>query len=132
MDNEPTESGTATPANDEGGVGQTLRPTDALDSDDVRNNDGDDVVDPPEGWSEADKTVDPLEGESLDDKLAAERPDKSAADVDTADADPPADTTLLTDDQVDHVRSTDHGVDRGQIDGAPEDGDSFFPVVDDG
>ena len=67
-------------SNDTGGPGDTLRPSEALDSDDVRNNDGDDVVDPPEDWSAADKPGmtprEALEGESLDDKLAAERPER--------------------------------------------------------
>ncbi|MBO0865651.1 MAG: hypothetical protein J2P16_11335, partial [Mycobacterium sp.] len=40
---------------EEGGPGDTLNPSESTDSDEVRNDDGDIVVDPPEGWSEADK-----------------------------------------------------------------------------
>lgn len=58
-------------ANDTGGVGETLRPAEALDSDEVRNDDGDVVVDPPDDWSEADTDED----EPLDQKLHAEEPD---------------------------------------------------------
>ncbi|WP_101951282.1 hypothetical protein [Mycobacterium sp. 3519A] len=69
--------------NDSGGVGDTLRPTEALDSDDVQNDDGDEVVDPPETWREADKiTADGEVDESLDDKLAAEQPDRTDPDDD--------------------------------------------------
>gem|GEM_PF-2210802 len=39
----------------EGGPGDTLSPSESTDSDEVRNDDGDIVVDPPDGWSEADK-----------------------------------------------------------------------------
>lgn len=63
----------------EDGPGDTLSPSESLDSDDVRNNDGDDVVDPPDGWSEADKfgttAREEREGESLDEKLSEEEPD---------------------------------------------------------
>jgi hypothetical protein len=34
---------------------QTLDPSESTDSDEVRNDDGDTVVDPPDDWSEADK-----------------------------------------------------------------------------
>jgi hypothetical protein len=63
--------------NDTGGVDDTLRPMEALDSDEVRNDDGDEVVDPPEGWAAAGKIAEEPDGESLDDKLAAEEPDTS-------------------------------------------------------
>jgi hypothetical protein len=33
----------------------TLSPSESTDSDEVRNDDGDTVVDPPDDWSEADK-----------------------------------------------------------------------------
>jgi hypothetical protein len=59
--------------NDTGGMDYTLRPMEALDSDDVRN-DGDD--------------------------------------------------------EVDRIDPQDHGRDKGQIDGSPEDGPSMFPVVE--
>ena len=104
--------------NDGGGVGDTLRPSEALDPDDVRNNDGDDVVDPPDGWREADKIgADGEADETLDDKLAAEVPDAAAQ---------PTDEGV----QMDRINPDDHGTDEGQVSGTPEDGDSFFPVVE--
>ncbi|MBO0679872.1 hypothetical protein JRC04_20585 [Mycolicibacterium sp. S2-37] len=120
-------------ANDQGGTGDTLRPTEALDADDVRNDDGDNVVDPPDGWSEASQS-DALPrgeaggGESLDHKLAAEVPDAAAAPA--ADDASTGDTTELPDDQIDHVVPGDTGTDAGQVSGTPEDGDSFFTVVE--
>ncbi|KWX68999.1 hypothetical protein [Mycobacterium sp. NAZ190054] len=90
---------------DEGGPGDTLSPSESLDSDEVRNDDGDIVVDPPERWIETE--VD----ETLDERLAAEVPDVAP------DQEP-------TDDRP--TRRTNR-----QIDGAPEDGDSFYTVVDD-
>ncbi|MGB6206924.1 hypothetical protein [Mycobacterium sp.] len=93
-------------------VDYTLSPSEATDSDEVRNDDGDVVVGPPDGWSEADKfgmtAREEQEGESLDDRLAAEEPD------------------VLDDQDVDEVRPS--RVHRGQIDGTPEDGESLFNV----
>ena len=90
----------------------TLNPSESTDSDEVRNDDGDIVVDPPDDWSEADKfgmtAREAEEGESLDDKLSAEEPDA------LSDAVPPAERPAR--------------VHRGQIDGTPEDGDSLFNV----
>jgi hypothetical protein len=90
----------------------TLSPEESTDSDEVRNDDGDIVVDPPDDWSEADKfgmtAREAEEGESLDDKLSAEEPDV------LPDAGPPAERPAR--------------VHRGQIDGTPEDGDSLFNV----
>jgi hypothetical protein len=60
--------------NDSGGVDDTLRPMEALDSDDIRNADGDEVVDPPDSWTAADRVAEEPEAESLDEKLAAEEP----------------------------------------------------------
>lgn len=63
---------------EEGGPGGTLNPREGTDSDEVHNDDGDIVVDPPEGWSEADRfgvtAREAREGESLDRRLAQERP----------------------------------------------------------
>ncbi len=99
----------------ETGPGDTLDPSESTDSDEVRNDDGDTVVDPPEGWSEADKfgmtAREEREGESLDQRLAEEEPDV------IPDVEPP-----------DVTPGRAH---RGQIDGTPEDGDSLFEVVDD-
>jgi hypothetical protein len=104
-------------ANDTGGIDDTLRPSEALDADDVRNDDGDEVVDPPEDWAAADKVAEEPDGESLDEKLAAEEPDLT----------PPASDAGVA---MDHIDPQDHGTDRGQISGTPEDGDSLFPVVE--
>lgn len=98
----------------ETGPGDTLDPSESTDSDEVRNDDGDIVVDPPESWSEADRfgmtAREQREGESLDQRLAEEEPDV------IPDVEPPDATTGRA-----------H---RGQIDGTPEDGSSLFQVVD--
>jgi hypothetical protein len=98
----------------EGGPGDTLNPSESTDSDEVRNDDGDIVVDPPDDWSGVDRfgmtAREEQEGESLDDRLAAEEPDVLA--------DPSSDQEL--------PRHTH----RGQVDGTPEDGDSLFNVAD--
>ncbi|MCQ4122348.1 hypothetical protein [Rhodococcus tibetensis] len=138
----------------EDGPGDTLNPAESLDADEVRNNDGDDVVDPPEHWSEADKfgttPREEREGESLDQKLSEEEPDVpvevppeipvAAApnesltedDVDRVlddDVEVPGDGSKSAD-VVDGVIVEDSRVDKGQIDGTPEGRDSFFPIVD--
>ncbi|KKW63217.1 MULTISPECIES: hypothetical protein [Mycolicibacterium] len=77
MDVEPDNTEFDASPNDTGGVEDTLRPMEAMDSDDVRNDDGDEVVDPPEQWAAADHIAAEPEGESLDEKLAAERPDSA-------------------------------------------------------
>lgn len=102
--------------NDTGGVDDTLRPSEALDSDDVRNDDGDEVVDPPEHWAAADRVAEEPDGELLDEKLAAEEPEPSPV--------------APSDDNLDHIDPTHHGTDEGQVSGTPEDGDSLFPVVE--
>jgi hypothetical protein len=95
---------------EEGGPDDTLNPRESTDSDEVRNDDGDTVVDPPDDWSEADKfgmtAREEREGESLDDRLAEEEPDV------LEDVEP-------LDERTTHVH-------RGQISGTPEDGDSLF------
>ncbi|MGV0837602.1 hypothetical protein [Mycolicibacterium thermoresistibile] len=116
-------------ANDVGGPGDTLRPMEALDSDDVRNDDGDEVVDPPRDWSaplKSETGVGATDGETLDDKLAAERPDP--ATVNPPPARPAGDST--PDDQIEQLARDDHGTSTEQVSGAPEDGDSYFPVVE--
>ncbi|MGE2690437.1 hypothetical protein [Mycolicibacterium pulveris] len=90
----------------------------ATDSDDVRNADGDEVVDPPDQWAAADHIAEQPDGESLDDKLAAERPEQ-----------PPTAAPEGTDD-VERIDPGSHGRTEGDIDGAPEDGSSIFPVVE--
>ena len=103
-----------------------LEPAEALDSDEVRNDDGDEVVDPPEEW------IDATEHESLDERLAEETPDVSPADIDPRDADDTADAEVVStsNDELDRLDPQQHGRERGQIGGTPEDGDSFFDVVE--
>lgn len=88
----------------------TLRPSEATDSDEVRNDDGDAVINAPDGWTEADKfgmtPREEQEGESLDQRLAEEEPDV----LEEADS---------TSERPTHIH-------RGQISGSPEDGDSLF------
>lgn len=137
----------------EDGPGDTLSPSEGLDSDEVRNDDGDEVVDPPEGWSGADRfgttQREEQEGESLDQRLAEEEPDVEPAEpldkpvaatpadeltedvdevIDDATTGAPEDSKLA--DEVDGVIVQDSRVDRGQISGAPEDGESIFPIVE--
>ena len=102
-----------------------LTSQEALDSDEVRNDDGDEVVDPPEKW------IDARDDESLDERLSDEEPDVKPSDVDVRDADDTVrETESISDDAVDHLDPERHGRERGQIDGTPEDGDSFYDVVE--
>lgn len=127
-----TDDAGATTANDLGGADDMLSPMEATDSDDLRNADGDDVVDPPDDWSGADKfgmsSEEERQGESLDQRLAEEVPDVTPDDIDPDDADGPSatDGPALGSDPAD-VRT---GVHQGQVDGTPEDGESLFPVVE--
>src|ERR1700759_5480372 len=94
----------------------TLSPSESTDSDEVRNDDGDSVVDPPEHWSEADKfgmtAREEREGESLEDRLAAEEPDVADHAIEAV---------------ADDLPRRAH---RGQIDGTPEDGELLYEVAD--
>ena len=141
----------------EDGPGDTLDASESVDSDEVRANDGDDVVTPPDSWSEADKfgttEREAREGESLDLKLSEEEPDVPLEeDLDQPVAATPDDelTEDLVDkivdsddendyiaepdqtdgermaDVVDGVVVEDSRIDRGQVDGTPEDGESLF------
>jgi hypothetical protein len=102
-----------------------LTPEEALDSDEVRNDDGDEVVDPPERW------IDAADDETLDERLAEEEPDVSPDDIDLRDAgDGDRETVSMSDDELDRLDPQEHGRTRGQIDGTPEDGDSFYDVVE--
>ena len=100
---------------EEGGPGQTLNASEGTDSDELHNDDGDIVVDPPEGWSEANRfgmtAREEREGESLDQRLAEEVPDVSPDDGQPIGS------------LVDRTPGRDH---RGQIDGAPD----FTPITD--
>ncbi|WP_234816381.1 hypothetical protein [Mycolicibacterium agri] len=87
----------------------------ASDPDDLRNDDGDEVVDPPHDWAEADRISERGEAdESLDDKLAAEQPDVTEVEPKAAAEEP--DVT--------------GGRHQGQVSGTPEDGDSYYDVVE--
>jgi hypothetical protein len=102
-----------------------LEPAEQLDSDEIRNDDGDEVVDPPERWIEA------KEDESLDERLSEEIPDVTPDSIDLRDADSDSpEVESMSDNDIDHIDPEQHGRDRGQIDGTPEDGDSFFDVVE--
>jgi hypothetical protein len=79
----------------------TLGPSESLDSDQVRNDDGDIVVDAPLRW------ISPEDHLSLDRRLAAEEPE-----IGYTEGPPP--------------RPRRH---RGQISGSPHDGRSFFMVA---
>ncbi|OBG74890.1 hypothetical protein A5714_12120 [Mycobacterium sp. E2462] len=109
---------------EEGGPGDTLNASEGTDSDELHNDDGDIVVDPPERWSEANRfgvtAREEREGESLDARLAEEEPDVSEVPVEALD-------DASNDSLDDGPPGRAH---RGQIDGAPEDGDSLYEVVD--
>ena len=127
-----TEDVGGTTANDLGGNDDMLSPMEATDSDDVRNADGDEAVDPPEDWSGADRygmsAEEQRQGESLDHRLAEEVPDVTPDDVDL-DA---AEGVMAGDLPVSGSDITPEGpgTHQGQIDGAPEDGEPLFRVVE--
>jgi len=107
-----------------------LTPAESLDSDEIRNDDGDQVADPPERWIEA------KDDETLDERLAEEVPDVSADDSnddddsEAHDSDEGGGLTLVSDDELDRIDPSVHGRAQGQIDGTPEDGESFFDIVE--
>jgi hypothetical protein len=102
-----------------------LEPAEQLDSDEIRNDDGDEVVDPPEQW------IDANDHESLDERLSEEVPDVSPDSIDLRDADNGSpEVESMSNNDLDHLDPEQHGRERGQIDGTPEDGDSFFDVVE--
>ena len=107
-----------------------LEPAEQLDSDEIRNDDGDEVVDPPEKWIEA------KDNETLDERLAEEVPDDLGDDdgneglSEAHDSDGGGGLRLVSNDEIDHMDPESHGRELGQIDGTPEDGDSFYDVVE--
>ncbi|MDX1889466.1 hypothetical protein [Mycolicibacterium sp. 050158] len=105
-----------------------LSQSEELDSDQVRNDDGDDVADPPEQWIPA------RDDENLDERLAEEEPDVTddGEDVPTEahDSDQGGGLQLESDAELDEIDPEEHGRTRGQIDGTPEDGESFFDIVE--
>ena len=120
----------STSANDLGGADDLLSPMEATDSDDIRNADGDEVVDPPEGWSGVHKfgmsADEQREGDTLDHRLDEEEPDVTAEIADNADS-------IGVDERIEgsDLAAATPGIHRGQIDGVPEDGESLFPVIED-
>ena len=116
-----------------------LSQSEALDSDEIRNDDGDEVADPPERW------IDAKDDETLDERLSEEVPDVTA-ELDDEDAEEErADTgdsteahdsdaggglEVVADDELDRLDTQRHGREQGQIDGTPEDGSSFFDIVE--
>ncbi|OBH63599.1 hypothetical protein A5685_21635 [Mycobacterium colombiense] len=86
---------------DDPGPDNTLGPSESLDSDEVRNDDGDIVVDAPLRW------ISPKEHLTLDKRLAAEEPEFGDTE------EPP-------------LLPRRH---RGQISGSPHDGPSFYGVA---
>jgi hypothetical protein len=107
-----------------------LEPEEQLDSDEIRNDDGDEVVDPPEEWIEA------KDNETLAERLAEEVPDEQADDDggeaprEAHDSDAGGGLALVSNYEIDRIDPATHGREHGQIDGTPEDGDSFYDVVE--
>jgi hypothetical protein len=107
-----------------------LEQTESLDSDEVRNDDGDQIVVPPDEW------IDVQDNGSLEDKVAAEVPDDSDDRPVPADAHDSHNSRhagapgLVSDEDLDRVNTGTHGRVHGQIDGTPEDGASFFDVAE--
>ncbi len=104
-----------------------LSPSESLDSDEIRNDDGDEVADPPDRWIEA------KDDETLDERLAEEVPDVSSeypVSRDAHDSDEGGGLELVSGDELDRLDTQRHGTEHGQIDGTPEDGESFFTVVE--
>ncbi|WP_067660926.1 hypothetical protein [Nocardia harenae] len=121
----------STDASSEDGPGDILSPAEALDSDEVRNDDGDVVVDPPDDWSGANRfgmtAREEREGETLAQRLAEEEPDYGEPRDHTGD-----EVVAETEDEVEQLPADDadelFGKHHGQVDGVPEDGPSLFPV----
>jgi hypothetical protein len=104
-----------------------LEQAEGLDSDEVRNDDGDQVADPPDQW------IAPDDNDSLDDKLAAEAPDHLRGDgvsEEAHDAGSGGALGLVSEEDLDRVDPAGRARASGQIEGTPGDGDSFFNVAD--
>ena len=104
-----------------------LEPAEALDSDEVRNDDGDQVVDPPDEWIEVE------DHESLDERLSEETPDVSPDDIDPDDAEDADDESIVltSDDELDRLPRRNSARARvARFDGTPrEQSISFFNIV---
>ncbi|MBF6181339.1 hypothetical protein [Nocardia otitidiscaviarum] len=125
---------------DEMGPGDTLSSTESLDPDDVRNADDDTVVAPPEDWRAADKygmtEREQRMGEPHATRLDAEEPDVTA-DRRNPDAGPPTEefspldtSAVVTDENAEDTDPRPTRQHRGQVDDTPEDGESYFPIVE--
>lgn len=90
---------------------ETLPPSEATDSDELRNDDGDATVTPPDSWLPVTGTTSEATNESLDDKLEAEQPDVG-----------------LRREPDEAGQAVTGGRHRAQVSGTPEDGDSFYTV----
>ena len=109
-----------------------LSQSEELDSDEIRNDDGDEVADPPERWIEA------KDDETLDERLSEEVPDVTAEvdddddddETEAHDSDAGGGLEVVADDELDRLDTQRSGSERGQIDGTPEDGSSFFDIVE--
>jgi hypothetical protein len=104
-----------------------LEQAEGLDSDEVRNDDGDQVADPPDQW------IAPDDIDSLDDKLAAEAPDDLRGDGVSKEAHDGGNggaVGLVSEEDLDRVDPAGRARTSGQIEGTPEGGDSFFNVTD--
>jgi hypothetical protein len=104
-----------------------LDTTESLDSDEVRNDDGDEVADPPERWIEA------KDDETLSERLSEEEPDVGYDDDDedgseAHDSEEGGGLELDSNADLDELDPEQHGRSYGQIDGTPEDGDSFYSI----
>ncbi|MVU78545.1 hypothetical protein GPX89_14975 [Nocardia sp. ET3-3] len=110
----------------ESGPDDTLGPTESLDSDDVRNHDGDVTVTPPDHWQAADRDEMTARGqragESHAERLAQEQPDVPEAES----GETPAESAHIdtTNASTDDPRPTRRH--HGQLDDTPEDGGGFF------
>ncbi len=113
------------PNNDDAPDENMLEQSESLDSDLVRNDDGDEVADPPEKWIPAD------DHRTLDQRIAEEEPDVAPGDIDPGDASARRGAvTTVSDDELDRMTPERHGRDAGQVDGTPEDGDSYYTIVE--
>lgn len=111
-----------------------LSQSEELDSDQIRNDDGDEVADPPERW------IDAKDDETLDERLSEEVPDVTAEldedgaddgdETEAHDSDGGGGLEVVADDELDRLDTQRHGSEQGQIDGTPEDGSSFFDIVE--
>ncbi len=92
---------------------EMLESSESLDSDELGENVGDTIAEPPEGWAGADRVgttaQEEREGETLDERLAEERPDiepvdqpeRPVADTDPENLDDSVDDVVVPGEPVD-------------------------------